>query len=226
MILLTCTRIIKWVSRLFLYGHFYWEYTHETLVPFEAISFSCNAHLVPFKQLLEGPMEVLLCERVNDLRHSLFHLLICLITTDSELRELAKVTGSKVWTVGRLRNCLDAHPGQIVCDKDGVVDSCIVLVEMPLSRFWRMLTSSLGISSWTPLKPQHNNHNPNPLAKQLWSIDFLSPPTPLIIPHRLPAFLESLMPLKNRCSIHARCTKSSLKHSIRFYGIIFSKFKT
>ena len=33
------------------------------------------------------PMEVLLCERVNDLHHSLFHLLNCLITTASELRE-------------------------------------------------------------------------------------------------------------------------------------------
>ena len=32
-------------------------------------------------------MEVLLCERVNDLRHSLFHLLNCLITKASELRE-------------------------------------------------------------------------------------------------------------------------------------------
>ena len=31
--------------------------------------------------------------------------------------------------------------------------------------------------------------------------------------------LESLMPLKNWCSIHARCSKSSLKHSIRFWGI-------
>ena len=38
-------------------------------------------------------------------------------------------------------------------------------------------------------------------------------------PHRLPAFLESLMPLKNWCSIHARCSKSSLKYSIRFCGI-------
>ena len=28
-------------------------------------------------------------------------------------------------------------------------------------------------------------------------IDFVTPPIPLIIPHRLPAFLESLMPLKN-----------------------------
>ena len=84
---------------------------------------------------------------------------------------------------------------------------------------WRVLASSLGMSSWTPLKPQHNNPNPNSLANQLWSIDFLTPPTPRIIPHRLRAFLESLMPLKNWCSIPARCSKSSLKHSIRFCGI-------
>ena len=77
---------------------------------------------------------------------------------------------------------------------------------------WRVLASSLEISSWTPLKPQDSN--PNPLANQLWCIDFLTPPTPLNIPHRLPAFLESLMPLKNWCSIHGRWSKSSLKHSI------------
>ena len=63
------------------------------------------------------------------------------------------------------------------------------------------------------------------LANQLWCSDFVTPPTPLIIPHRLPAFLESLMPLKNWCSIHAKWSKSSLKHSIRFCGT-FSKFKT
>ena len=93
---------------------------------------------------------------------------------------------------------------------------------------WRVLASSYGISSWIPLKPQHSNPKPNPnrLVNQLWCIDFLTPPTPLIIPHRLSAFLESLMPLKNWCSIHVRWSKSSLKHSIRFYGIIFSKFKT
>ena len=84
---------------------------------------------------------------------------------------------------------------------------------------WRVLTSSLGISWWTPLKPQHSNPNSNPLANQLWSIDFLTPPTPLIIPYRLPAFLDSLMPLKNWCSIHARCSKSSLNHSMCFCGI-------
>ena len=31
------------------------------------------------------------------------------------------------------------------------------------------------------------------LANQLWCIEFLTPPIPLIIPHRLLAFLESLM---------------------------------
>ena len=90
---------------------------------------------------------------------------------------------------------------------------------------WRVLASSLGISCWTPLKPQHSNPNPNPSANQLWCIDFISPPTPLSIRHRLPAFLESLMPLKNWCSIHARWSKNSLKHSIHFC-VIFSKFKT
>ena len=92
-------------------------------------------------------MEVLLCERVNHLRHSLFHLFNCLITTACELRKLPKVTGSKVWTIGKLRNCLDADLGQIVCDKDGVVDWCIVLVEMPLTRFkerWPLPTESLS----------------------------------------------------------------------------------
>ena len=84
---------------------------------------------------------------------------------------------------------------------------------------WRVLASSLGISSWTPLKPQHSNPNPNPLANQLWCIDFLTPPTPLIIPHRLPAFLKSFMLLKKWCSIHARWSKSSLKPSICFCSI-------
>ena len=97
---------------------------------------------------------------------------------------------------------------------------------------WRVLASSDEISSWTPLKTwvritQHSNpnSNPNPLGNQLWSVDFLTPPTPLIIPHRLPAFLESLMQLKNWRSINARWSNSILKHSIRFCGI-FSKFKT
>ena len=79
------------------------------------------------------------------------------------------------------------------------MDLCIVLVEMPLTQFeecWLLPMESL---LKTPLKPQHSkpNPNPNPLANQLWCIDFLTSPTPLIIPHRLPALLEPLMPLKN-----------------------------
>ena len=88
-------------------------------------------------------MEVLLCERVNDLRNSHFHILNCLITTASELNN--QVTRSKVWTIGRQRNCLGAHLGQIVCDKDGVVDDCVFLVEMPLTQFeeyWPLPTES------------------------------------------------------------------------------------
>ena len=46
-----------------------------------------NALIVPFQQILEGSMEVLLCERVSDLRHSHFYLLNCLITKTTELRE-------------------------------------------------------------------------------------------------------------------------------------------
>ena len=90
---------------------------------------------------------------------------------------------------------------------------------------WRVLASSDGISSWTPLKPQYSNPNSKPLVNQLWCIDFLTPATPLIIPHRLLAFLESLIPLKNWCLIHARWLESSLKYFIHFCSI-FSKFKT
>ena len=104
---------------------------------------------------------------------------------------------------------------------DGVVDWCIVLVEMPLIRFEECWPLPKESPSWNSLKPQHSNPNPSPLAKQLWCIYFLTPPTPLIIPHRLAAFLESLMPLKNWFSIHSRRSKSSLKHSIGFCDIFF-----
>ena len=45
-----------------------------------------------------------------------------------------------------MRNCLDAYLGQIVCDKDGDADRCIVQLEMPLSRFeecWPLPAESL-----------------------------------------------------------------------------------
>ena len=169
-------------------------------------------------------MEVLLCERVNDLCHSLFHLLNSLITIASELREelshreqgLDYREAEELFWCPSCSNslCQGWSRGLVHCPAGNTTDP-----------IWRVLASSNRISSWTPLKPQHSNPNLNPLANQLWCIDFLTPPTSLIIPHRLPAFLESLMPLKNWCSIHVRCFKNSLKYSIRFCGI-FSKFKT
>ena len=63
-----------------------------------------------------------------------------------DLREQPKVTGSKVWTVGKVRNCLDAHLGQIVGNTDEVVNWCILLVEMSPTRceeYWPLVTESL-----------------------------------------------------------------------------------
>ena len=50
--------------------------------------------------------------------------------------------------------------------------------------------------------------------------------TSLLLPHHSSSLTDSLPSLNLLCSIHARCSKSSLKHYIRFCGIIFSKFKT
>ena len=59
---------------------------------------------------------------------------------------ITKSHKGKVSTIGRLRNCLADHLGQIVCDKDGGVDWCIILVEMLQTRFedcWPLPTESL-----------------------------------------------------------------------------------
>ena len=51
-----------------------------------------------------------------------------------------------------------------------------------------MLASSQEISSWTPLRPQHSNLNPNPkpLTNQLWSMDFLTPSYTSHLPSQTP----------------------------------------
>ena len=138
-------------------------------------------------------MEALLCERVNDLRHSLFHLLNCLRTTASELRKQPKVTGSKVWTIGRVRNYLDAHLDQIVCDKDGVVDWCIVLLEMPRTRFeecWPLPKESL------PELPL--NLNTVTLTLTVWPINS-GVLTSLLLPHLSSSLTDSLPSLNLFC---------------------------
>ena len=58
---------------------------------------------------------------------------------------------------------------------------------------WRVLASSDGISSSTPLKPQHSNPNPNPLANQLWGIDSL------LLPHLSSSLTDSLPSLNLLC---------------------------
>ena len=119
--------------------------------------------------------------------HSLFHLWAWGITKNHreqgvDNREAEELSWCPFWSNSLWQgwSCRLVH-----CPGGNATDS-----------IWRVLASSDGISSWTSLKPQHSNPNPNHLAKQLWCIDFLTTPTPLIIPHRLPGFLESLMPLK------------------------------
>ena len=60
---------------------------------------------------------------------------------------------------------------------------------------WRVLATSQGISSWTTLKHQHSNPNPNPLANQLWCIDFLT----IDFPHLLSSLTYSLPSLNLLC---------------------------
>ena len=138
-------------------------------------------------------MDVLWCERVNDFRHSLFHLLNCLITTASELRQWPKVTGCKVWAIGRLRNCLDANLGQIIYDKDGVVDWCIVLVEMPLTRF-----EESGPLPKESLPELPLNLNIVTLTLTLWPIIF-GVLTSLLLPHPSSSLTYSLPSLNLLC---------------------------
>ena len=51
---------------------------------------------------------------------------------------------------------------------------------------WRVLASSDGMSSWTPLKPQRSNLNPNP-----WPINS-GVLTSLLLPHLLSSLTDSL----------------------------------
>ena len=105
----------------------------------------------------------------------------CLQTGSEE-----KVTGSKVWTIGRVSNCLDAHLGQIVCNKDGDVEWCIVLVEMALTRFeecWPLLTENLNIVT---------------LTLTLWPINS-GVLTSLFLPHLSSSLTDSLPSLNILC---------------------------
>ena len=69
---------------------------------------------------------------------------------------------------------------------------------------WRELASSNGISSWTPLKPQHSNPNPNPNSGVL---------TSLLLPHLSSSPTDSLLSLNLLChsKTHARFMQDGRK---------------
>ena len=75
------------------------------------------------------------------------------------------------------------------------------------------------------LKPRHSNPNPNPLANQLWCSDFLTPPTPLIIPHDSVPSLNLLCHSKTDARFMQDAPKTVW--SIPYVSVaFFSKFKT
>ena len=69
---------------------------------------------------------------------------------------------------------------------------------------WRMLASSQGISSWTPLKPQHSNRNPNPLANQLWCIDYCGCPRGVMVKAMNCGIVVREFVLQSRYYVHFR----------------------
>ena len=96
---------------------------------------------------------------------------------------------------------------------------------MPVTQFEECWPLPADFSFWTPLKSQRSNPNPYLLANQLWCIDFITPPTPLILPHRLYAFLESLTPLKNWCSRSCKMVEKQYDALLYVSVAFFSKFK-
>ena len=60
---------------------------------------------------------------------------------------------------------------------------------------WRVLASSGGISSWTPLKPQYCKPNPN---RNLWPINS-GVLTSLLLPHLISSLTDSLPSLNLLC---------------------------
>ena len=144
--------------------------THETLVSFEIISSGCNV-LVPFQQLLE----VLFCERVNDLRHSLSSQLshndslwAWRITKSRREQGLDYREGEELsWCPSWSNNLWQGWSCELVHCSDGNATEPI----------WRVLASS-----WTPLKPQHSN--PNPINSGIL--------TSLFLPHLSSSLTDSL----------------------------------
>ena len=88
-------------------------------------------------------------------------------------------------------NCPDAHLSQIICDKYGDVDWCIVLLEMPVTLFenyWPLPTESL------PELPKDINI----VTLTLWPINS-GVLTSLLLQHLSPSLTDSLTSLNVLC---------------------------
>ena len=115
-------------------------------------------------------------------------------------------------------NCLDVHLSQIVCDKDGVVDWCIVLVEMPLTRFeecWPLPKESLFE---LPKKL-------NIITLTLWPINpgvFIS----LLLPHLSSSLTDSLSSLNLLCrTTDAQFMQDGRNQSETFHTFLWHFFQ-
>ena len=87
------------------------------------------------------------------------------------------------------KELLDAHLGQIVCDKDGVVDWCIVQLEMPLTRF-----QECWPFPWESLPELPKNLNIVTLTLTLWPINS-GVVTSLLLTHPSLSLTDSLLSL-------------------------------
>ena len=90
--------------------------------------------------------------------------------------------------------------------------SCQWLSSQPLS--------SPQLSAWTPLKPQHSNPNPNPLANQLGLL------TSVLLPHLSSSLTDSMPSLNLLChsKTHAQFMQDAPKAvwSILYVSVTFS----
>ena len=86
---------------------------------------------------------------------------------------------------------------------------------------WRVLASSQGIYSWTPLKTQHSNPNPNTLANQKSAVL-----TSLLLPHLSSSLTDSVPSLNLLChsTTDARFMQNGRKAvwSIPYVSLAFS----
>ena len=159
-------------------------------------------------------MEVLLCGRVNDLRHSRFHLLNSLITT-AKISKSHKEQGLDYRKAEELSWCPSWSNslwqgwscGLLYCPGGNVSDP-----------IWRVLASSLGISSWT------QNLDIVTLTLTLWPINF-GLLTSLLLPH-LSSSLKDSGPILNllcRSKTDARFMQDSRKAvwSIPYVSVAF-----